>query len=60
MKYSEAYEEIERIICEIENEQIGIDELTKKINRASELIQYCKTMISDTEKEVKKLLPIQA
>lgn len=56
MTYSEAYQQLEEIIEEIENEQIGIDELTLKIKRASELITYCKTMIANTEKEVKRLL----
>ncbi len=56
MTYSEAYKQLEAIIEEIENEQIGIDELTKKIKHASELITYCKTMITNTEKEVKRLL----
>jgi exodeoxyribonuclease VII small subunit len=56
MKYSEAFEQLEEIISEIEDEQIGIDELTQKIKRASELISYCKVMISNTEKEIQKLL----
>ncbi len=56
MKYSEAFEQLEEIISEIEDEQIGIDELTQKIKRASELINYCKVMISNTEKEIQKLL----
>lgn len=52
MTYSEAYQQLQVIIEEIENEQIEIDELTKKINHASELITYYKIMITIPKKKL--------
>ena len=40
--YSAAYEELQNIINEMEQGNIGIDELSVKVKRAAELINYCK------------------
>ncbi len=56
IKYSEAIEELENIVNEIEDEQISLDELTAKLKRASFLIKTCKKALFDTEKEVKTIL----
>ncbi len=55
-KYADAIRELEHIISEIENETIDVDELTKKVKRASELITFCKEKLSKTEREVKNVL----
>lgn len=56
MKYDKALEELELIISEIENEQISVDELAEKVNRASTLIEVCKGILSKTEAEVEEIL----
>ncbi|UCG79151.1 MAG: exodeoxyribonuclease VII small subunit [Nitrospirota bacterium] len=56
IKYKEAFDEIEAIIAEIEDETIDIDELASKVKRASELIKFCRSKLMKTEKEVKKVL----
>ena len=56
ISYSQAIEELEAIISDIESESIDVDVLTKKVKRATRLIQFCKGKLRDTESEVKKLL----
>ncbi len=54
--YSEAIEELEKIVTEIENEDIPVDELSSKVKRAAELIHICKTVLYKTEEEVNAVL----
>ncbi len=56
IKYSEAIEELENIVNEIEDDQISLDELTVKLKRASYLIKKCKEVLFETEQEVKTIL----
>ena len=52
ISYSEAIEELENIVSEIENSAITVDELSAKVKRASLLIRICREKLSSTEKEV--------
>lgn len=54
--YSEALEELETIVSEVEKGEIGVDELSEKIERASKLIRFCKAQLKSTEEEVEKIL----
>jgi exodeoxyribonuclease VII small subunit len=54
--YSDALNELNEIAREIENESIAVDELTKKLKRASELISLCRAKLRMTEEEVKKII----
>jgi exodeoxyribonuclease VII small subunit len=56
IKYSEAIDELESIVKEIENEEITIDQMSEKVKRASELIAICKNALNVTEDEVKGIL----
>jgi exodeoxyribonuclease VII small subunit len=56
MTYSLALTELEKIIGEIESEEINVDILAEKVKRASELIKFCKGRLKNTEEEVKKVL----
>lgn len=56
MKYNEALDELEKIVSEIENEEISVDDLAEKVERASKLIEVCKGILSKTETEVEKIL----
>lgn len=55
-KYSDAINEIEQIVAEIESNELDIDELTEKIKRVSELLKFCKAKLHDTEEEVQKIM----
>jgi len=56
VKYSEAIEEVEKIINQIESNELDIDELTEKIRRASELLKFCKQKLHFTEEEIQKII----
>ncbi len=56
ISYSDALNELNEIAREIENESIAVDELTKKLKRASELISLCRAKLRLTEEEVKKII----
>ncbi|RLD39818.1 MAG: exodeoxyribonuclease VII small subunit [Bacteroidetes bacterium] len=54
--YTQAISELEEIVNEIENEDIGVDELSEKVKRASVLIKICKDKLHKTEEEVGAVL----
>ncbi len=54
--YTEAIEELETIVQEIENEEISVDILSEKVKRASILIKICKDKLSKTEDDVNDIL----
>lgn len=56
MNYTDAIEELEKIVQEIEGSEISVDELSAKVKRASELIRFCKKTLYNTETEVDKIL----
>jgi exodeoxyribonuclease VII small subunit len=56
ISYTEAIEELETIVTEIEQGEITIDTLSEKVKRASELIRICKEKLSSTEEDVNKIL----
>jgi len=56
LSYQKALDEIQDIILQIENNDVSVDELTKKIKRVSFLINFCKKSLHDTESEINNLL----
>ncbi len=54
--YTEAFEELQKIVTEIEMGEITVDELSEKVKRAAQLIKICKTKLSTTEEDVNKIL----
>ena len=54
--YTEAFEELQQIVSEIEEGQISVDELSEKVKRAAMLISICKMKLSATEEDVNKIL----
>jgi exodeoxyribonuclease VII small subunit len=54
--YSDAFEELQTIVTEIENGEISVDELSDKVKRATELIRICKVKLTTTEENVNKIL----
>jgi exodeoxyribonuclease VII small subunit len=54
--YTEAFEELQEIVTEIEQGEITVDELSEKVKRASRLINICKSKLSRTEEDVNKIL----
>jgi exodeoxyribonuclease VII small subunit len=56
INYTKAFEELQEIVHEIENGEISVDVLSKKVKRAAELIKICKTKLHSTEEDVSKIL----
>jgi exodeoxyribonuclease VII small subunit len=54
--YTEAFEELQSIVTEIEQGEISVDELSHKVKRAAMLIKICKTKLTTTEEEVNVIL----
>lgn len=55
-KFSEAVEELEKILREIESGELGIDDLASKVKRATSLIEFCNNTLKKTEDDLEKIL----
>ncbi len=56
MKYEAAMERLEEIAEQIERNQLDIDELTKVLKEAQQLIKKCKDKLTRTDEEIQKML----
>lgn len=56
LTYSQALKELEKIVKEIESDEVDIDILAEKIKRASQILTFCKGKLRTAEDEVKKVL----
>ena len=56
INYSQAFEELQEIVSEIEKGEISVDELSGKVKRAVILIRICKEKLAATEGDVNEIL----
>ena len=56
LNYSTAIKELEEILAKLEEGELEIDDLTTKVKRASELIQFCRNKLHNTQTDVEKIL----
>jgi exodeoxyribonuclease VII small subunit len=54
--YTEAFEELQSIVKEIELGEISVDQLSDKVKRAAVLIKICKEKLKTTEEDVSRIL----
>ena len=54
--YADALSELQQILRELEAEDIDIDVLAVKVERAAELIRVCRGRINDAEVRVKEIV----
>jgi exodeoxyribonuclease VII small subunit len=54
--YTEAFDELQQLVQEMENGEISVDELAIKVKRATELIAFCKQKLTSTEQNVEAIL----
>ena len=50
--YDAAMQEIQNIVVELQNDNVDVDALAEKVQRASELIKLCREKLRQTEKDV--------
>ena len=55
ISYTQAFEELQKIVTEIEQGEISVDELSQKVKRAAHLISICKLKLTTTEEDVNKI-----
>ena len=55
LTYETALEELRAIVAELEANAIGIDDLSAKVKRAAELVDFCQQKLRSTQEDVKAL-----
>ena len=54
--YSQAMERLEKIVSQIDNNELEIDELAVKIKEANEIFAFCSDKLTKADREVQKLI----
>lgn len=54
--YLQAVERLEKIVRQIDNNELDIDVLSEKIKEANEIIAFCTQKLTKADQEVEKLL----
>ncbi|WP_235938442.1 exodeoxyribonuclease VII small subunit [Chitinophaga solisilvae] len=56
LTYEAAYNELQQIAAEIENETVSVDVLAERVKRAAVLIEFCQQKLRATETEVNNII----
>ena len=54
--YTEAFEQLQNIVKQMENADISVDDLSENIKTATKLIKICKDKLTKTEEEVNRTI----
>lgn len=54
--YSQAMSRLEKIVSQIDNNELDIDQLADKIKEANELIAFCQSKLMKADTEIEKIL----
>ena len=52
LSYTEAFEELQQIVAEMENSEISVDLLDARVKRAAVLLKICREKLFKTEQNV--------
>ena len=52
LNYRNSMERLEEILEQMDESDIGVDELAEKVSEAAGLLKSCKKILTDTEKKV--------
>ncbi|AEE52950.1 MAG: exodeoxyribonuclease VII small subunit [Haliscomenobacter sp.] len=55
LTYEKAMQELQTITQDLQEGKIGIDELAAQLQRAAELIRFCREKLRNVEKEIEGL-----
>lgn len=50
--YEAAIKELQQVVNDLRNEMVSVDEMTDKVNRAKELIDFCKNKLRNVGKDL--------
>lgn len=56
ISYAAALEELEKILADMESNELDLDTLSEKVKRAAFLTKLCKTKLRSTTEEIDKIL----
>lgn len=56
LTFQAAMEELELILRKLDSEEVNIDSLTVDLQRASELIEWCRSRLETTRVEVERIV----
>lgn len=56
MKYEEAIEKLEQLACQLEQNQLPIDQIALRLREAQQLVAFCKQELLSVDEEIKKIL----
>lgn len=59
MRYEEAIHKLETIARDMENGDMGIDQLADRITEAKELIKSCRAQLTQVDDKIEKILSDQ-
>ena len=54
--YQKAFDELQEIVSKLQSEEIGLDDLSNSVKRASTLIKTCKEKLRNVELEIDDML----
>ena len=60
LTYADAMAEVDAILARLRSGELGVDELSTAVRRASELIAECRKMLLTAEEEVEQLINPEA
>jgi exodeoxyribonuclease VII small subunit len=52
MSYDSAYAELQQIVTALQQNEISIDHLAEKVQRANELVAFCQTKLREVESSI--------
>ncbi|WP_276816529.1 exodeoxyribonuclease VII small subunit [Segatella maculosa] len=56
IKYEEALDWLERIVKQMENDELDIDVMGEQLKQAQKLIKLCKDKLTKADNEIKRIL----
>lgn len=59
LTYEQAMEQLETLAAQLERNEIGIDEMAKRLQEALRLMQFCKERLYESEKNCNSLLQME-
>lgn len=55
LTYESAMAELQKIVQELQEQAVNMDELSSKVKRSAELLTYCREKLRKTESETEKM-----